>query len=962
MEALLLIGISYIGMQLNEKNKYKKNKSINIYHNNNINEFNKKFKKKADKKIKQSKNSKFTNVIPQDYNSNNEYLKQFEIQRADKIGVPNPSNQIYKKGIDKSLQRDLEFKEGFTLFDDSNMTYNVVKDSKLFHNNMTPATSRREIIQPNYSVYENKLANMTGWSKDFKHKKETEPFFDPSVSFTDINGVKMRTDELKGRYLPSFKNNKGNLPFKNNVKVKPGVDGKTQTGRYNTYRIMPRKTNALRGDNNPKISYKSVTNETIKKGGYRPSNPNITKYKIKGFKTTTCDDLQPTYSNVEKPKLTGIIQKPNTNRSISKEYKGHASFYNQKNAQHGEIQKSDKITYFADTQSRNVSNIEYKPIMQNSKSFSNIPNQRSDTTTQHPSSGPYVGSSKIYTVNPNDIPLTTLREMMIYGDNNIGITNTNNKTYTFSKDNILPTTIKDTLLHEQFGPQIHQIAGGTGHSYNPADIARKTIKETTLENNHSGMVSLDSGGYIYNKDEILKPTIRQTTTFAKNPHNLKGPDMGYTKNQNEKARPTIRQTTAFSKNPYNLTGQDVGYAKNPNEKARPTIRQTTAFSKNPYNLTGQDVGYAKNPNEKARPTIRQTTAFSKNPYNLTGQDVGYAKILNDCARSTIRQTTSHNKFSTGVSGQEFTYSKNPNDYAKSTIRQTTSHNYTGYGVGGQEHTYSKNPHDYAKSTIRQTTTYAKEPHNLTGRERVYIKNPNEKARPTIRQTTSHNYTGYGVGGQEHTYAKNPIDIAKTTIKQTTIHNKISSGPSGVEHTYSKNPNDTARKTIKHSTLFCTPGGRTKVSVDKSYSKTIGDKARPTIKETTHLLNRIGPLEGENRKAKLFDDVKNIETNEKREIIAKNRFPTMKGQVVGPAASSVKMRLKIPTEINRLHAPSRPSVNPVICDIDKIYTRNKNKLKTTNYRINNNFINTLKDNPYVNDMVHRKINTESYATS
>merc|ERR1711907_873038 len=80
------------------------------------------------------------------YLSNPEnYLYQFNPLMYDNAGLPNESN----KGDDIYLQRELNFKEGYSKFDNSSMDYGVVGEKELFHNNMIPNTSSRDIPSHN---------------------------------------------------------------------------------------------------------------------------------------------------------------------------------------------------------------------------------------------------------------------------------------------------------------------------------------------------------------------------------------------------------------------------------------------------------------------------------------------------------------------------------------------------------------------------------------------------------------------------------------------------------------------------------------------------------------------------------------------------------------------------------------------------------------------------------------------
>ena len=913
MELLLLGGLTLAGIKMNqEKNnltkKYKStksNKHPNVYHSDQIKTYNKLEQQKALEKKQNSMNPVNTNVIAQDYNKN-QYLNQFNLQRADQKENPNAIN---KNGLI----------EEFSVFDNSNMTYGIVDESKLFHNNMHPTTSRRDVIVPNYDSHQNKLEIMTGWSKDFKHKQETPAFFSPDAGYKDINGLKLRTGELQKRYLPSTKKNDQNLPFANKQKVAPGVYDKNRSGVHGTYRILPRSVDELRAENNPKVSYNAITKRVIKKGEYRAINPNLTQFKKPDFKITNQDDLQPNYSTVPKPIFQGKIQEPRTHRTKSIEYQGHAAHNNKKEKQSGLIKNSSKITYYNNSQTRNVSNVQNKPVAQNIKSFSNVPNQRSDTSIQQPASGPSQSKTSTYTVNPNDIPLTTLREMMIYGDNNLGVTNTNNKSYAFSKDFILPSTLKDMTLHQQIGSQI-QSSVNAGYAYNKNDVPNITNRVTTYTDYlPTGPYSLEKTGYANNK-ELAKPTIRQTTSINKYQSNVMGPDSTYSRNPVEVAKPTIRQTTSINKYQSNVMGQDSTYSRNPVEVAKPTIRQTTSFQPTSANINGGEGSYSKDIYDIARRTIKETTLNNPEPGNLKQNDYTYSRNINEIAKPTIRQSTSINNYQSNLNGADLGYSKNLNDLAKPTIRQTTVFNMKPTNLNGPDLTYAKNLNDIAKPTIRQTTIYNPVPSNIAGNDASYIINPHEIAKPTQRETTS--------------------------------HNKISSGMFGNEASYSKDPNDIAKPTIKQTTLFCTPGGRAKSAIDQSYSKTKGDVARETLKEQTLLQNRKGPLRGEHSKHKLFDDVKNMCTNETREIISKNRYPTIVGAANGPNKSTVNLRLKQPLQLNRANAPNIAVRSKKLENINQIYNNNKAKLNTDQYRICNDFVNTMNENPYVNNLIHQ----------
>jgi hypothetical protein len=223
------------------------------------------------------KNIELNQILNLEKNKNNlDNLSQFDELKFDNTSEPIPINET--KGINKHLQRDIEFKNEYTLFQDEDMHYNVVNNDRLYHSNMIPNTSQRDLLYDTDLNNNRRLELFTGNQIEYNPKKEISSFFKPSGDLTWVNGMPSITNTIKNRFLPSNKNNYGNLPFDTNLRVKPGVDSLNQQSNYAVYRIKPYDIDKLRSKANKKVTFLNKPLETIKLGELRADDTFITKY------------------------------------------------------------------------------------------------------------------------------------------------------------------------------------------------------------------------------------------------------------------------------------------------------------------------------------------------------------------------------------------------------------------------------------------------------------------------------------------------------------------------------------------------------------------------------------------------------------------------------------------------------------------------------------------------------------
>ena len=856
MESILLYGLALTGLNTsNNKDHLKINKKQKLDDSYGTN---------ISKKMNKIEKTQATNLKKSIIQKKPEFFKQFDELTFDNMGEPTSMSDSHMTitGVNQSLQRGLDLTNGYSNIYES-LNYDVISNENFTHNNMTPNTSKRDYT-PNSEHSSRKLEAFTGVSDYWVPKQEKKHLFEPMKDLTYVNGMPVMTDYLDDRYLASNKNNMGNVPFQNNMKVRPGLDGENREGLGTVYRITPRNVDELRSENKQKVTYENKPLETIKKGEYRAPDYNLTRFKVPDFVETNFEDLVAGRSQMEGERKSGKFTDINTQRGDSDtNYKGGAYA-----ATMGEAPSKNKTKYeapkkqtFYNDSTHSVFAVNIKPVMQNKGSYINSETQRASLQATELGGVSNINRGS-YSIDSNFIPLTTLRQLMIDGNTNIGITGAQQKAnYIFSNDMVLPTTIKETTHHNMvLGAKGENNIGSTQFT----DSAKTTTKETTMAY---------KVGFT---NPIEKLVANQFTDSAKT---------------------TIKETTLVYKSGFVNPIDKLG-ANQLTDSAKPTIKQTTLNYKGGFANPIDKIG-TNQFTDSAKTTTKETTLAYKggftNPIDKTG-----ANQLTDSARITIKQTTLHTTPGINVVGiVSNSYTKDYDDIAKSTIRQTTENNNYESNISGVETQmgYTRDEKDSTKITIKQTTLYRTPGMNVKGIE--------------IQ-------TGY---------SRDEKDIAKPTIKQTTENNNYQGPIYGIDN-YS------------------------------GYIKDDNDIAKTTIRETTHLQNYTGGLQGnENQTSHMATD--NMTINERREITTYNRTSGGGANLAGPQINKDKIKMNTKkSSIFYVTAPSKALDQSVMPSRTQSYNDNtfenkKPQLSYGDYRTNNIFINTLKDNPLVNDIYHQK---------
>jgi hypothetical protein len=851
-----------------------------------------------------------------------EYLIQFDDLCFDTISRPVGVNEanITITGVNSALQRNLDFQNDYSLFQETDMHYNVVPKDQFIHNNMTLRTSKRDFSK-NSDRSDRTLGIFTGIDKNYVPKTEKVPLFEPMKNLTYVHGMPAvtSTNEFKDRYIASYMNNiGGNLPFESGVRVIPGINGQNQTAvRGNSdVRINPRNVDELRSEINQKTSYLNKPLETIKKGEKRGECGNITKYKKPDFRIQTTCDLVPTRSEI----------------SASYKYGKHTNITTQRNEQQTNLfgpaaatsrgdgpdtcktrfEPAKKESYLNDN-THAVTGVNNKPVMTNASSYTNYETQRASTNYDDPG---FVGNSNMYnsyTIDYNNIPCTTTRELI----NNIpsiasGITNNSDKgTYVFSNDMVLPTTHRELTSHNI----VASVTNNTGNKHgiiHHTDDARMTHRPST------------------NTDKFKSTT---TNTSVKQVNLL----------PTDKLKTTIRESTT-AELVAATTNTNVKQVKlMPTDKLKTTIRETTTAELVAATTNNTNVKYGTLIlTDKLKPTIKEMTSHNIVASVTNGTSNKNGIIHNDDpARITQRQSTNTDKFKASTSNtstkQSIVYN---NDNAKPTIRESTATMLINATTNNSNKNCNLMLTDQMKQTIRQMTEVNQYISNANISDAGnYTRDENDSARPTIRQQTENTqYIGALTKDGESTYVKN---------------------------------NDIAKPTIRQDTSVQTPGANVVNINGGSYAQDYNDVARTTIKETTFLQDYIGSVTGSENKNISHEAACNMTINERREISTYNRPANGKADLNGPYINRETVQLNNPTLYSYIPAPIKAldaSIMPRSCkpelkmeawDLNSdciaitVNSNGRPSISNSSYYVTNNRISTLNDNPYVNDIYHQK---------
>ena len=909
------------------------------------------------------------------YKNKNEFLTQFDDLQYDNVGGPasfnSTSETLGANGQQKKdqMERQLALDGEYSKFEkDDSMTYNVVDGDDFSHINMTPYFSGNAVGYGTSNEEQDRIDNtnqrkvdlFTGSlnSLDYRPRTERRPLFNPIMGLTNIYGAPSATEYMESRYIPS-KERRNEFPIPQ-VKVTPGVNlgynEVSNQGFHDTWRPMPKDIDDLRPANKPHVSYEGVVIPG-KKGTKRASLPTVEKHRPDTYVENDPKNMMKSSGYIKAPKVRDNFDMPETNRNqTTRGYVGPVARSTdaiRPDSMIPKVKVSHKVSY-KESEPRNIGASQ---------------------------------TSKIKAVNYNDTPEVTKKDMTAKTNRvgNMGNHETSKPQYVDYND-IPDPTLKDTLAHQNRTGNMsgNQFAKQQGFNYN--DIPDATLKDIHALQNRTGNMNgnqfAKQQGFNYN--DMPDATLKDMYAHQNRTGNMTGNEFtrqqGF--NYNDIPDATLKDMHAHQNRTGNMNGQQFNKQPgfNYNDLPDPTLKEMFVDTNRAGNMNGQQFNKQPgfNYNDIPDSTLKEMYIDTNRAGNMNGQQFNKQPGFNynDVPDSTLKEMYIDTNRAGNMNGQQFNKQPgfNYNDVPDPTLKQMYIDTNRAGNMNGQQ--FNKQPgfnyNDVPDPTLKQMYIDTNRAGNMGSQQMnkgAYdVTHQNTEAKQTLRQLTSNNNYVQPIGNSQMEQGGYKVvhqtTKAKPTMRQLTENNthinqmggsSIEKGAYTIAHqTTTAKP--TLRQLTQNNTHINQMGGSSieKGAYTVAHQTTI---AKPTLRQLTQHTKHINPS-GSHEHQPSRADAASSQVNDTKEQIIKGRTPTTCNFEQGPIINSDNIRYdKEPLIYNRAMVPSAGWTNTNE-HLPILHTQMNVPLQNWNQRYMNTYVaDNLKNNPYVNNLVHKNRNEQ-----
>jgi hypothetical protein len=862
-------------------------------------------------------------------NTNDTFLNQFEPQRFDMKNIPGSSNAVHKSSSNTDrlqIERGLALAGGYSNFgDDANMTYGIVPENQLIHNNMIPQfkgkTYGSDMLaqEQRNDVFQRRMETFTGNVRDVKiPKTEQKPLFSPLIGVTNIYGMPSVTELIEDRYNPS-RERRNELPFRQE-RVTKGVNlGYNEVNKFgNDYRPLPKTIDELRTKDKQQRTYTMGVVEGSK-GTKGPVIGETKKYKPERTKYWGDDRLVPSLGYIRAPAIYGEVQKENLatqNRGAKENI-----FYG---AAKSEIQQatSDNVREkyktadrenFKQAEPRNIILVEGLQAREDSNKYIPDPTQRSMNQTY---TGP-LGTSQInkgvaFDMISNIFDLTKRNLNDKYDRTGAAVTGDIGKTKAIDFNDIVSQTLRGIQnKYDRTGAAVSGDMGKT-KAVDFTDIVSQTLRgiQNKYDRNGAAVIGDMAKGVAIDFADVLDPTLRDIV--SKFDRAGAGAVGDYLKPKFYDPNDITKTTMRNIHDKYERYGvEHVGaYGKSyvfnqENNIPDPTMR-------NVHEKTDRAGG-------------------GMNGDRGNGYTINYLDSTPDPTMRNIHEKT--DRAAGGMNGDRG----------------------NGYTIN-----YLDATPDPTMRNVHEKTDRAGAGMNGDRNQGYTINYLDATPDPTMRNV--HEKTDRAAGGMKgdrnEAYTINYTDATPDPTMRN-IHEKTDRAAAGMNGdrnqaytiNYTDATPDPTMRTIHEKT---DRAGHVTGDQNKGYQiNYINYTPDPTMRDIHGKLNRSAAgANGVYLATRTRDDAKNMLVNTQKEKISKGRMPTLSGDSRGPHMDFTTVSLCEPIQINRDLMSSTISINDTLP-----FTLTKSPQNTKlvrNIRINNYVKDNLDGNPYINNIIHKSV--------
>jgi len=381
----------------------------------------------------------------------------------------------------------------------SNLTGDVIEN--FTHNNMVPffgGSVKQNIDEDRNAVL---LARHTGRDRLDMRKTEVKSMFDVSRNVGYVNGAPaFRPDN--SRYISS-QMRQGEKPFQN-VNVGPGVGvsgfSATPTGGFHQFNsrdyVMPKTVDELRVASKPKASaMEGRLNPGNLSSGSRGKIGRVNKNRVDTYYRNSPDRYFKTGGAVKAPALRDKCYAKPTNRRFTRSHYGAA--------QPADHTKPYKTGAYRKTRKHNYMN-------QGPRNATAKDGWIASDEANKEAVGDY-GKGSIEN-KPNERDITQKRTVVS------NFTTEVKKLITPIQDVFRMTRKENFVGNPRPNGNMNAEMPSKMTVYDPDDVARTTIKETNIHNEHDGFIKGNEKQQVFDSDDVARTTIKETNIHHKAPH------------------------------------------------------------------------------------------------------------------------------------------------------------------------------------------------------------------------------------------------------------------------------------------------------------------------------------------------------------------------------------------------------------------------------------------------------------
>lgn len=532
------------------------------------------------------------------------------------------------------------------------------------HNNMQPFFAGSVNQNTRSDAHTTVLENYTGTGEIFKNKQEVPRMFDMEKNVSNPYGApNFNSDETKSRFIPSQKRT-NELPF-NQVQVGPGLNkGYTSepSGGLNQANVrefvLPKDTNELRPLTRQKYSHEGRVVAGLKEA-QRGMVAAPKKYRPSRYYRNSSDRYFKTGGGYRASKLRSQIYKKPTKRAQTRPYYGGpVSTWNKKTYKVPAIKKSHKHNYLQPW-GRNLGreggwthNKEHedKAIGDYGKATIENKNNERDITQHRRHFTNVTTIVKALTAPVQDLLKESRKEHFIGNYRPEGYLGAQlpNKQTVYDPNDVARTTIKETTIDNDHSGHIGAAMPSKQTVYDPNDVAKTTLKEQTIDNDHSGHIgaAMPSKQTVYDPNDTARTTLKEQNIENEHSGHMGAamPSKQTVYDPNDTTRTTIKETTVENDHSghMNAAMPPKQTVHDPNDVTRTTLKEQLIHD----TRLGQ-IGLVQSakltvydPNDVAKTTKKEQLIHNEDP-NINLTFTGPKKLTtydpNDIPKTTVKE-------------------------------------------------------------------------------------------------------------------------------------------------------------------------------------------------------------------------------------------------------------------------------------------------------------------------------------